>query len=213
MIEYKTFHETKEYEYDQLRLTIHEVNRVALVKTHFQQKPLDALMLHLGTIGTYSLPCSKRLLNNPGQLDRRILNRLKRMLASDIVITLCDIGNCYWSIGSVEKSKKVYLSAISIYQLMNLELPVIAISIDHRLKILKEKQYLISSIVVSNKKNENSNVKIGDTVDHLNESDYDSSFTKVIEITKTTLPHVTFDMDLDETAKTILGEKIYREGC
>ncbi len=108
-----------------------DINRRALVKHLMLQNPTDALKLHFRALAL-ELEFSQWLSQEQGTtcLSKMSLEEGKQNLAQDFVVTLIDIGNCFWS---SERSKIAYYSALEIYTLMNMNKPVLKTSIMNRL--------------------------------------------------------------------------------
>jgi tetratricopeptide (TPR) repeat protein len=102
------------------------LNRIALEKHHLLQKPNEAVQLHLR-----ALQYNVELITNV-HVDNIDLKQ-EQQLALDITVTLIDIGNCFWSMGEWDKSRNVYFDALCIYNLMNIDLSFVSISIYNRL--------------------------------------------------------------------------------
>ncbi len=108
-----------------------DLNGLALMQHFMFNNPLEALQLHLFAIDL-EIEGTKRLDIDAENNDDKILAEEKKTIASAIIITLTDIGNCFWSSQS-KMSRIAYESARSIYKLMDINRPVLSMSLTNRL--------------------------------------------------------------------------------
>ena len=162
-----------------------EINRLALMEHFMFNNPQEAMQLHLAAIDL-KMECSKRLDLIVEAVDDFLLHEKKKNFASEIVITLIDLGNCFWSISQIDKSKLAYDSAKLICRLMDIRSKLLETSLSNRLSKLR----LLKDV-------ESINDGIGDETC----AECIDSFERSMYITKNTAARLTSAMLIDSKAR------------
>ncbi len=202
MEEYEIVANASRPQNDLTSMTPDVLNRVALAQHLLFEKPRDALRTHLiamemniefsaqlyhGDIDFDSRNKSYPTTNHQEEDKEQERGRSKTTTAQeviaqqvsfDIIVALCDIGSCYWSISYFEESSKMYLAALAIYHLMKIDQSFISVTINNRLNILyphmksAEKNLRVQAIIASHQS-------------------HTEPFSQVMEITKSAISNVT----------------------
>lgn len=160
-----------------------EINRQALMKHFFFHQPVEALKLHLKALDIeieFSLRLNRGI---EGIKEQEIIEEQHRRLACDFMVTLIDIGNCFWS---SRPSKIAYYSALMIDTLMEIDKPFLRMSILNRLSKLEPQGFKPPVMTMDDWTKELMTTSSA-WKEHLHDDDIASfywSFRKSIEVTK-----------------------------